>query len=144
MQDLEASSGKARIFILTVKITDFAIDTLRQIVEQLRKKFPAIPCLLVVTSVHEVYPATVDDHPPYPPGLEAVNRPYGAIAAPIFEDIADATVLIDFTLEEDGFKPPVFYGLEALRDALADLLPRGRSPGPSISCWTNNTKPLNS
>jgi len=125
VQDLEASSGKARIFILTVKITDFAIDTLRQIVEQLRKKFPAIPCLLVVTSVHEVYPATVDDHPPYPPGLEAVNRPYGAIAAN-FEDIADATVLIDFTLEEDGFNP-VFYGLEALRDALADLLPEAEA-----------------
>ena len=45
---------------------------------------------------------------------------------PIFEDIADATVLIDFTLEEDGFNP-VFYGLEALRDALADLLPEAEA-----------------
>jgi uncharacterized protein (DUF697 family) len=31
-------------------------------------------------------------------------------------------VLIDFTLEEDGYTP-VFYGLEAFRDTLADLLP---------------------
>jgi uncharacterized protein (DUF697 family) len=125
VQGLEADSGKARIFILTVKITDFATDTLRQIVEQLRKTFPAIPCLLVVTSAHEVYPATVDDHPPYPPGLEGVNRPYAAIATS-FEAIADATVLIDFTLEEDGFNP-MFYGLDALRDALAELLPEAEA-----------------
>jgi uncharacterized protein (DUF697 family) len=125
VQDLEEDNGKARIFILTVKITDFAIDTLRQIVERLRKRFPAIPCLLVVTSVHEVYPATMDDHPPYPPELEAVNRPFEAIAASL-KDVADATVLIDFTLEEDGFNP-VFYGLEALRDALAELLPEAEA-----------------
>ena len=125
VQDLEEDNGKARIFILTVKITDFAIDTLRQIVERLRKRFPAIPCLLVVTSVHEVYPATMEDHPPYPPELEAVNRPFEAIAASL-KDVADATVLIDFTLEEDGFNP-VFYGLEALRDALAELLPEAEA-----------------
>ncbi len=125
VQDLEEDNGKARIFILTVKITDFAIDTLRQIVERLRKRFPAIPCLLVVTSVHEVYPATMEDHPPYPPELEAVNRPFEAITASL-KDVADATVLIDFTLEEDGFNP-VFYGLEALRDALAELLPEAEA-----------------
>jgi uncharacterized protein (DUF697 family) len=34
--------------------------------------------------------------------------------------------LIDFTLEEDGYTP-VFYGLEAFRDALADLLPEAES-----------------
>lgn len=125
VEDLQVDSGKARIFILTVKITDFATDSLGQIVEQLHRKFPAIPCLLVVTSVHEVYPAPVDDHPPYPPEMDTVTRPFEAIAAS-FEDLADATVLIDFTLEEDGFDP-VFYGLEALRDALADLLPEAEA-----------------
>jgi uncharacterized protein (DUF697 family)/GTP-binding protein EngB required for normal cell division len=125
IDDLTQGNGKARIFILTVKINDFATDTLHQIVEQLRRKFPAIPCLLVVTSVHEVYPTTVENHPPYPPDLEAVNRPFEAIAAN-FDDVADARLLIDFTLEEDGFEP-VLYGLEALRDALADLLPEAEA-----------------
>ena len=125
VRDLEADSGKARIFILTVKITDFATDTLGQIVQALRRQFPAIPCLLVVTSAHEVYPPNLDNHPAYPPDLEAVKRPYEAIAAN-FEVMTDATVLIDFTLEEDGFDP-VFYGLDALRDTLADLLPEAEA-----------------
>ncbi len=123
--DLQEENGKARIFILTVKITDFATDSLGQIVAQLRRRFPAIPCLLAVTSVHEVYPTPVDTHPPYPPDIEAVSRPFQAIVAN-FEDLIDATVLIDFTLEEDGFEP-VFYGLEALRDTLADLLPEAEA-----------------
>ncbi|PSR19661.1 hypothetical protein C8255_01120 [filamentous cyanobacterium CCP3] len=112
---------KARILILTVKINDFATDTLRQVAAQLRRQFPTVPCLLAVTSAHEVYPSGQPDHPPYPPDLEAVQRPFSAIQAN-FEGLVDRTVLIDFTLDEDGFDP-VFYGLEALRDALADLLP---------------------
>jgi uncharacterized protein (DUF697 family) len=123
--DLQANSDKARILILTTKINDFALDTLGQIALGLRRQFPAIPCLLVVTSLHEAYPATLENHPPYPPSLEAVTRPFEAIAAS-FDGIADRTVLIDFTLEEDGFEP-VFYGLEALRDALADLLPEAEA-----------------
>jgi uncharacterized protein (DUF697 family) len=38
----------------------------------------------------------------------------------------DRAVLIDFTLEEDGYTP-VFYGLEAFRDALADLSPEAEA-----------------
>jgi uncharacterized protein (DUF697 family) len=119
------SSSKARILILTVKINDFATDTLRQVAAQLRRQFPTVPCLLVVTSAHEVYPPNQTDHPPYPPTLEAVDRPFNAIRAN-FEELVDRTVLIDFTLDEDGFDP-VFYGLEALRDALADLLPEAEA-----------------
>ncbi|MGB3311281.1 MAG: GTPase [Nodosilinea sp.] len=119
------SSSKARILILTVKINDFATDTLRQVAAQLRRQFPTVPCLLAVTSAHEVYPPNQTDHPPYPPDLEAVQRPFNAIRAN-FEELVDRTVPIDFTLEEDGFDP-VFYGLEALRDALADLLPEAEA-----------------
>ncbi|WP_035987220.1 GTPase family protein [Leptolyngbya sp. KIOST-1] len=122
--DLNRSS-KARILILTVKINDFATDTLRQVALQLRQQFPSVPCLLAVTSAHEVYPPSQTDHPPYPPDLDAVRRPFEAIQAN-FDGVVDRTVLIDFTLDEDGFDP-VFYGLEALRDALADLLPEAES-----------------
>ncbi|HIK46738.1 MAG TPA: 50S ribosome-binding GTPase [Leptolyngbyaceae cyanobacterium M65_K2018_010] len=124
-QDLQGSRRQARILILTVKITDFATDSLRQIALGLRQQFPSVPCLLAVTSAHEVYPADLDNHPPYPPTLAAVTRPLAAIAAN-FQGLVDRTVLIDFTLEEDGFSP-VFYGLEALRDALADLLPEAEA-----------------
>lgn len=136
IQELEAElkqqTQRARILILTVKIGDFATDTLRQIAKQLRQDYPHIPCLLVVTCLHEVYPDHVLDHPEYPPNYEAVARSFQAIQQD-FQELGDVydkgsyrSVLIDFTLEEDGFNP-TFYGLEAFTEALADLLPEAES-----------------
>ncbi|MBD2538158.1 GTPase [Coleofasciculus sp. FACHB-SPT36] len=123
--DLQQESRSARILILTVKINDFATDTLRQITTQLRQQYPDIPCLLAVTCLHEVYPPGTDDHPAYLPDYEEVNRAFGAIQQ-AFAGVCDRSVIIDFTLEEDGYTP-VFYGLEALRDTLADLLPEAEA-----------------
>lgn len=119
--DLQQDSRGARVLILTVKINDFATDTLRQIAQKLRQKYPDIPCLLAVTCLHEIYPPGTDNHPAYPPEYEEVKRAFGAMQE-AFKELCDRSVLIDFTLEEDGYAP-VFYGLEALRDSLADLLP---------------------
>lgn len=123
--DLQIQNQRARVLILTVKITDFATETLRQIAQQLRQKYPEIPCLLAITCLHEVYPPSLTDHPPYPPDLETINRSLATMQQ-AFAELADRTVLIDFTLEEDGYTP-VFYGLEAFRDALADLLPEAEA-----------------
>jgi len=119
--DLEQSNRSARVLILTVKINDFATDTLRQILQQLRQQYPDIPCLLAVTCLHEIYPPDTVDHPAYPPDYEEVNRAFDAIGED-FAKVCDRSVLIDFTLEEDGYNP-VFYGLEAFRDNLAEILP---------------------
>lgn len=132
--DLQQESRSARILILTVKINDFATDTLRHIAIQLRQQYPDIPCLLAVTCLHEVYPSATVDHPAYPPEYEEVNRAFAAIGQaftglcdlPKAAAQRDRAVMIDFTLEEDGYAP-VFYGLEALRDALADLLPEAEA-----------------
>ncbi len=124
-QELKQESQCARILILTVKISDFAINTLRQVAEELRQNHPTIPCLLVVTCLHEVYPGDVGDHPEYPPDYETVNRAFGAIQKD-FGQLCDRAILIDFTLEEDEYHP-TFYGLEALTDALAELLPEAES-----------------
>jgi uncharacterized protein (DUF697 family)/GTP-binding protein EngB required for normal cell division len=117
--------GGARILLLTVKINDFATDSLKQIVEQLRKQYPEIPCLLVVTCPHEIYPPNIIDHPDYPPNFEEVDRAFNGIQKAL-SGLFDRAVLIDFTLEEDGYTQ-VFYGLEALRDSLADLLPEAEA-----------------
>ncbi|MBW4487314.1 MAG: 50S ribosome-binding GTPase [Trichocoleus desertorum ATA4-8-CV12] len=123
--DLQQQTQCARVLILTVKINDFATDTLRQIAQQLRKRYPEIPCLLAVTCLHELYPSGTADHPIYPPAYEEVNRAFTALQQ-AFADLCDRAVLIDFTLEEDDYHP-VFYGLEAFRDALADLLPEAEA-----------------
>ncbi|MBW4475199.1 MAG: 50S ribosome-binding GTPase [Stenomitos rutilans HA7619-LM2] len=116
---------RARVLILTVKVNDFAIDTLRQIASELRQQQPSVPCLLVVTSLHELYPAELSDHPAYPPDVEAVNRSFAAVQES-FKGLYDRAVVIDFTLEEDEYNP-TFYGLEALINALADLLPEAEA-----------------
>src|SRR4028118_47091 len=123
--DLQQESRRARILILTVKINDFATDTLRHIAQQLRQQYPDIPCLLAVTCLHEVYPPGTADHAAYPPDYEEVNQAFNAIEQ-AFAGLCDRAVMIDFTLEEDGYTP-VFYGLEAIRDALAELLPEAEA-----------------
>ncbi|MCY7324256.1 MAG: 50S ribosome-binding GTPase [Phormidesmis sp. CAN_BIN36] len=121
----EREEARAEILILTVKINDFATDSLRQIASQIRQQHPELPCLLVVTCLHELYPAEVVNHPVYPPDHEDVNRAFAELQRG-FEGLFDRAILLDFTLEEDGFTP-VFYGLDALADSLAELLPEAEA-----------------
>ncbi|CEJ48448.1 GTPase family protein [Umezakia ovalisporum] len=125
ISDLQKSSRRGRVLILTVKINDFATETLRQIAQHIRQRYPEIPCLLAVTCLHQVYPPNTVDHPGYPPDYEEVSRAFAAIKQ-AFTGLYNQSVLIDFTLEEDGYHP-VFYGLEVLRDSLAKLLPEAEA-----------------
>ncbi|MEO0988211.1 MAG: GTPase [Cyanobacteria bacterium J06639_14] len=124
-QTLEQDRQRSRIFILTVKVTDFATDSLRQVITQLKKEFPHIPCLLAITCLHELYASPTANHPPYPPQLDAITRAVEAMQAN-FATLCDRTLLLDFTLEEDGYDP-VFYGLVALSDTLDELLPQAEA-----------------
>ncbi|OUC13642.1 MAG: hypothetical protein B0A82_16300 [Alkalinema sp. CACIAM 70d] len=129
MDDPEAwvgvTSTAAKVILLTVRVGDFATDSLRQIVQQVRQKHPEVPCLLVVTCAHQLYPPNLENHPAYPPQLAEIDRAFTQIQQD-FQGLFDRAVLIDFTLEEDGFDP-VFYGLEALVTTLAELLPEAES-----------------
>jgi uncharacterized protein (DUF697 family)/predicted GTPase len=116
----DTAQPAAQILVVTLKITDFAVDAVYRLLRNLRQAHPQIPSLLVVTCLHELYPPQVSDHPVYPPALTEVQRAVKALETQF--DVCDRTVLIDFTLEEDGFTP-VFYGLEAFVEALSALLP---------------------
>ncbi len=121
----ETQNKSAKVLILTVKINDFATDTLRQIAKRIREQHPEVPCLLAVTCLHEIYPTGLNDHPTYPPSVEDLDRAFAQIKKD-FNGLFDRAVLIDFTLEEDEFNS-MFYGLEALVDALSDLLPEAEA-----------------
>ncbi|WP_413173466.1 YcjF family protein [Anabaena azotica] len=125
ISDLQTETTGARVLILTVKINDFATDTLQKIAQKLRQQYPNIPCLLAVTCLHEIYPTSIEDHPNYPPDFAELNRAFTEIKNN-FAGLYNSAVLIDFTLEEDAYNP-AFYGLEALRDNLAELLPEAES-----------------
>lgn len=116
---------QAQILVATLKVTDFATDAVHRLLMDLRRAHPHIPCLLAITCLHEVYPASITDHPDYPPSLAEVQRAAQAIQSQ-FKDVCDRTVLIDFTLEEDGYTP-VLYGFDAFIENLAELLPQAEA-----------------
>jgi uncharacterized protein (DUF697 family)/predicted GTPase len=120
-----APTTSAKVIIFTVKVGDFATATLLEIVQQIRVQSPKVPCILAITCLHERYPADWENHPTYPPDHAELQRAIAQIQAD-FKGLYDRTVLIDFTLEDDGFDP-VFYGLDALMQALSDLLPQAES-----------------
>ncbi len=118
-------TASAKVIVLTVKITDFATATLRDIAAQIRAAQPNVPCILAITCLHESYPADCTNHPTYPPDFPSIQRAVTQIQAD-FKGLYDRCILLDFTLEEDGFEP-VFYGLEALLEGLSDRLPQAES-----------------
>jgi len=120
--EIQSEGGplNAKVLVVTVKVNDFAVDSLHQIISRIRQKHPEVPCLLAVTCLHEVYPPETN-HPTYPPNFPDVTRGFAELQKR-FVGLYDRAVLIDFTLEEDGFSP-VFYGLENFVEALAELLP---------------------
>lgn len=122
---LQAGGERARVLVLTIKITDFATDSLHHIVSTIKRRYPQVPCLLAVTCLHEAYPSLATEHPAYPPDFPTVQRAWATMQAS-FAPLWDQAVLLDFTLEDDGYEP-TFYGLEALRESLASLLPEAEA-----------------
>jgi uncharacterized protein (DUF697 family) len=121
IRDLGQETAKAAILIVTVKSNDFATASLIETLKKIRGQYPQLPCLLAITCVHELYPSAMEDHPDYPPQLETVTRAIAQLEQD-FAGLYDRSVVVDFTLEEDGFEP-MFYGIEAFGEQLAELLP---------------------
>jgi len=117
----QQENQRGRIIILTIKINDFATNSLQQILKKIKEIYPKIPCLLALTCLHEIYPPHQKSHPIYPPNFTEINQALNYFQE-TFKGLYDDLILLDFTLEEDGFEPE-FYGLELLRNQLTQLLP---------------------
>ncbi len=124
----DSEKQRSRILVLTIKASDFATDSLRQIVSRVRGKTAEVPCLLAITCLHETYGDRETNHPTYPPkgvDFDDLERAIAAISKN-FDRLADRVMPIDFTQPEDDYVP-VNYGREALINGLADLLPKAEA-----------------
>lgn len=136
-EDIRFCERHANLIVAVMKVADVQQEAVAEVVRTVRKRHPEWPVLLVQTGLHELYrdgevhiqpypysdwplPGTVDASPDL---LRALEAPRGWLAslpgsAPV------RVVAVDLTLPEDEL-PPAEYGLEALWDAIEEVLPLG-------------------
>ncbi len=133
-EDLRFCAAQAHLLLAVMKTADpnqqILLDTLRTV----RQQHPNWPVLMVQTGLHELYPATLQQHPmpwPYatqpwsdavPADVQRALRAQRTAMSAIPGSAPVAWAVVDFTLPEDGFAP-VDYGLMELWQAIEALLP---------------------
>jgi uncharacterized protein (DUF697 family) len=134
--DLAMCEGQAHVILVVLRALDHEQAAVHDVVRAARRRHPEWPVLVVQTCLHEAYDLGTDHPESYafsaqgapleggrcPPALQRSL----AIQRRMFGDLPGfgrvRFVPIDFTREDDGFEP-VLYGMEALIDALRDVLP---------------------
>jgi len=135
-EDLAAFEGRAHLMVVTVRLTDFANDTVRSSLKVIRRANSTRPVVLALTCLHEVWPT--EQHPqPYPfDPLAGPARAHPTVTGPIPEEwtkliakqtaefggLVDRVVPIDLTRPEEGYTDAV-YGGESLKRVFLSLLP---------------------
>lgn len=140
-EDIAKFEESANLMLVTVRLTDNAMEPILRPLHRIRKAQPERPILLALTCLHETYPGR--QHPgedrfdavanlvasrPNSPPDDPETLPEKLIVAlrnqvNRFEKIADRIVPIDLTQPEDGFDEPNFGG-ERLKQAIIELLPK--------------------
>ncbi len=137
--DIQQFSASTQLMLVTVKVTDHALEKLLEPLRRIRKSSPARPVLLVLTCIHEAtgnldLSEGLDPFADFDDFDEAAldHGPLPAIPARLqtlidekraqFAGLHDAVVPIDLTPVEDGFADPDFGG-ERLKAAILEKLP---------------------
>lgn len=133
-EDLAAFQDQAHLLIVVMKAMDHAQQPVMQALAHIHAARPKWPVLVVQTTLHEGYASRQDQHaipypygePPFPPGVpEDLVRSLMTQRALFLQAKIDARfVPVDFTLPDDGYEP-ADYGLDALWNAIDELLPLG-------------------
>jgi len=132
-EDLAAFDSRAHLLVVTVRLTDFANETVRTALKKIRKANSRRPVCLVLTCLHEVRPT--EQHPqPYPFDPLAGEKPALIATLPEewtrlieqqakeFDGLVDRIVPIDITRPEEGYTDAT-YGGEVLKQVFLNLLP---------------------
>lgn len=131
-EDVKWHEQQSHLVMVVMRVMDHAQGSLLAIVEDLRRRKPDWPIIVVQTCLHEGYTWREPRHIlPYPFDKEPLpsevppdlTRSLLAQRA-WFRGETIRYVAIDFTLPEDGFEPQ-FYGLQQLWRAIEEALPLG-------------------
>lgn len=127
-EDIRYCEAQAHLVVAVIKAADPNQSVVFDVLREVRRRHPDWPVVMVQTGLHQLY-RPGDPHPqPYPFGnAEAQAHLPSAITAPLLQQrhrLGDLSgsgrvlwVPVDFTREEDGFKPQL-YGVDALWEAI--------------------------
>lgn len=128
--DMQRFAESTHLMIVTVRVTDHALEPILQPLRVIRRQQPQRPVVLALTCLHEAYPQ--QQHPvpdpftlsgnTFPAGLPGDLQRCLEAQKARFEGLYDRIVPLDLTPEAEGFDQPDFGG-ERLEETLQDLLP---------------------
>lgn len=140
-EDIARFSGTTQLMVVTVRVTDHALQTVIEPLRRIRAAMPHRPVLLTLTCLHEAtgrVDITAQDDPfvtvqaqsPGLPPIKTQHVPSIPLAlqtlldekAHQFKGLYDIFVPIDLTRPEDGFSDPDFGG-QRLKQAILEYLP---------------------
>ncbi len=141
-EDIARFSGTTQLMLVTVRVTDHALQPVIEPLRRIRAAQPHRPVLLTLTCLHEATgqvditgledpfvvcgaqtpgssPLELQASPNIPAGLQTLL----AEKANQFKGLYDVLLPIDLTRPEDGFAEPNFGG-QRLKQAILDYLPQ--------------------
>lgn len=162
-EDIERFSKTSELMVVTVRVTDHALECLLQPLRRIRKEAPQRPVLLVLSCLHEA-PDAIDistGEDPFettPRGTTTTNsqadhsgerhsRVPEKLQALIdekivqFDGLHDVVVPIDLTQPDEGFAAPNFGG-QRLKHTILEYLPQAYRQ--SLLTLNDSDRPLSS
>lgn len=136
-EDIRFCERQANLLVAVMKVADLRQEAVIEVVRTVRRRHPEWPVLLVQTGLHELYRSGEGHLQPYPyaqwPLLDSLDAPPDLLRALQSQRAwldslpgrgPARAVAVDLTLPEDEL-PPAQYGLEALWEAIEEVLPLG-------------------
>jgi uncharacterized protein (DUF697 family) len=128
-EDMAWCQQQAHLLIVVLRALDMNQAEIVAAVKTIHKRHPEWPLIVVQTALHEGYPQGMRHSEPYPFATTPFppTVPHGLAQALLhqrewFRQMPAQFVAVDYTLPEDGYVP-VFFGVDALWDAIATALP---------------------
>lgn len=131
-EDISVFKEQTHLLMVVMKAMDHAQLPVIQALKEIRQKRPDWPLIVVQTTLHEGYPSPDIPHViPYPFDQDPIPATVPMALTKslmrqreLFKGMKAIFVPVDFTLPEDGYEP-VYYGIEALWQAIENTLPLG-------------------